>query len=148
MPPAEPYTGDNNGGVAVSVISATSGALIPATYLRPAELEALDWIDFDVGHEQVTIQRSISRELGTDKAPKNGMARLPMSIEPELMPLLKAMRRHSDTKMTEHYIHTASVLNKARYGQPFPSLPRGLLGDATQEAPPPKRDPAWSKLLN
>lgn len=193
-------------------------------YLRPAELEALDWIDFDIGHEQVTIQRSISRELGTDKAPKNGMARLPMSIEPELMPLLKAMKSesggkgrifgrlasesdlagllradlllagvnryelhhnasdpprewmtmhdlrttgitwmavrgdpllvvkaragHSDTKMTEHYIHTASVLNKARYGQPFPPLPRGLLGDAPQEAPPPKRDPAWSKLLN
>ncbi len=67
-------------------------------YLRPAELEALDWIDFDLAHEQVTIQRSISRELGTEKAPKNGMARLPMSIEPELMPLLVAMKRESGGK--------------------------------------------------
>ncbi|MFI5296729.1 MAG: tyrosine-type recombinase/integrase [Polyangiales bacterium] len=62
-------------------------------YLRPGEVEALDWVDFDLAHEQVTIQRSIDRELGGDKAPKNGMARVPMSIEPTLLPLIRAMRR-------------------------------------------------------
>lgn len=64
-------------------------------YLRPGELEALDWKDFDLAHGQVTIQRSVDREQGGFKAPKNGMARLPMAIEPNLIPLLTVMHREA-----------------------------------------------------
>lgn len=177
-------------------------------YLRPGELEALDWQDFDLAHQQVTIQRSMDRELGGYKAPKNGMARLPMSIERRVMPLIVAMHReaggvgqvfgeaagsrdaqnlrddlllagvtrhelhnasktpprewmtlhdlrttgitwmavrgddlllvkaragHSDSKMTEHYISLAAMMRKQDYGEPFPPLPRAVVGSSAPE---------------
>lgn len=67
-------------------------------YLRPGELEALGWQDFDVEHDLVTIQRSIDRELGGEKAPKSGIARVPMDIEPELLPLVLTMFHESGGK--------------------------------------------------
>lgn len=187
----------------VPVVRRRAYAVAVYLYMRPGELEALDWQDFDLAHGQVTIQRSIDRELGGDKAPKNGMARLPMSIEAELIPLLVAMCReakgkgrvfgqvaashdartlradlllagvarhelhnqskkpprewmtlhdlrttgitwmavrgdailivkaragHSDSKMTEHYINLAAVMRKQDYGEPFPRLPRAVIG--------------------
>lgn len=65
-------------------------------YLRPAELEALDWTDFDLAHETATIQRSLDRERKhAAKAPKNGRARLPCSVEANLMPLLAVMHKEA-----------------------------------------------------
>ncbi len=65
-------------------------------YLRPGELEALEWIDFDLDHEITTIQRSLDRVRGNAaKAPKNRQARLPCALEPHIMPVLRAMHRES-----------------------------------------------------
>ena len=223
----------------VPLIRRRAYAIATYMYLRPGELEALDWQDIDLAHEQVTICRSVNREQGGYKSPKNGYARAPMTVEPALMPLLITMHRerggrglvvergkaldaetlradllkagvtrhelhhgaddpprewmtlhdlrttgitwmavrgddllvmktragHSDVKMTEHYIHVASVLNKARYGQPFPALPACLTGEppppvtakVSPAAPATPASPAmpvtnvartWSKLLN
>jgi integrase len=65
-------------------------------YLRPGELEALEWIDFDLEHETATIQRSLDRERGhAAKSPKNKRARLPSALEVNIVPLLRAMHKES-----------------------------------------------------
>ncbi|MBL8719815.1 MAG: site-specific integrase [Myxococcales bacterium] len=64
-------------------------------YLRPAELEALLWEDIDLVHQIVQIRRSIGRERRVAKAPKSGRARVPFTLEPALVPLLRVMRRPS-----------------------------------------------------
>lgn len=64
-------------------------------YLRPAELEALRWDDIDLVHEIVHVRRSVGRERQVAKAPKAGRARPPCSLEPALVPLLRAMHRPS-----------------------------------------------------
>jgi hypothetical protein len=64
-----------------------------------------------LAHEQVS-DSTIDRERGGDKAaPKNGVARLPMSIEPELMPLVVAMfRETSVTRSTT--LHGTAMLKR------------------------------------
>lgn len=64
-------------------------------YLRPAELEALRWEDVDLERETIQIRRGINRASGKEKAPKAGRARAPFDIEPELMPLLRALHAES-----------------------------------------------------
>lgn len=65
-------------------------------YLRSGEIEAFDWSDIDLPSETTTIQRSLDRERdNAEKSTKNGRARLTASIEPNLVPLLRAM--HAET---------------------------------------------------
>lgn len=64
-------------------------------YLRPAELESLRWEDLDLDRETIQVRRGIDRSRGTEKAPKAGRARAPFDIEPELLPLLRAMHGES-----------------------------------------------------
>jgi integrase len=65
-------------------------------YLRPSETEALDWRDIDLENETYRIQRGLDRERASaPKTPKSGCARETADIEPELIPLLKAMHRES-----------------------------------------------------
>lgn len=59
-------------------------------YMRPGELEALRWNDVDLARETIQIRR------GTDDgSPKAGRARLPFDLEPEIVPLLRAMHEES-----------------------------------------------------
>jgi integrase len=65
-------------------------------YLRAGETEAFAWSDIDLPSETATIQRSLDRERDNiEKSTKNGKARLTASIEPELVPLLRAMHQES-----------------------------------------------------
>jgi integrase len=66
-----------------------------AVYLgvRAGELEALEWDDFDLTHGKVTIHRSIDRNaVSATKATKSETPRC-FSVEPALLPLLRAMHR-------------------------------------------------------
>lgn len=65
-------------------------------YLRPAELEALRWEDIDLARETIQIRRGINRSTSAEKAPKAGRARATFDIEPELMPLLRAMQAEAE----------------------------------------------------
>lgn len=61
-------------------------------YLRPGELEAMHVDDVDLDRGVVTISRAMDRnEPGEMKAPKAGLARLPVEVEPHVLPLLRAM---------------------------------------------------------
>jgi len=64
-------------------------------YLRPGELEALAWGDIDLERGTMQVRRSVDRETGLDTSPKAGKARAPFSIEPALLPLLRAMHKES-----------------------------------------------------
>lgn len=67
-------------------------ALAVYCYLRPGELEALAVGDVDLERGILTVQRAMNRdEPGETKAPKSGLARLPVEIEPNALPLLTAM---------------------------------------------------------
>lgn len=64
-------------------------------YLRPGELEALRWDDIDLARKTIQVRHGVDRITGEDKAPKAKRARAPFSIEPALLPLLKAMFKES-----------------------------------------------------
>ncbi|MCA9644839.1 MAG: site-specific integrase [Myxococcales bacterium] len=64
-----------------------------AVYLgaRASELEALEWTDIDLEHGKVNIHQAISRDSrDVTKSTKSDAPRT-FSMEPELMPLLRAM---------------------------------------------------------
>ena len=63
-------------------------------FLRASELEALGWDDVDFEHGQVHVHRSLRRYTRLDKPTKTGSTRR-FTIEPHLMPLLRAMHRES-----------------------------------------------------
>jgi hypothetical protein len=53
-----------------------------------------------------------------------------MAVRGDPLLIVKTRAGHSDTKMTEHYISLAAVMRKQDYGEPFPLLPRALVGDS------------------
>jgi integrase len=69
-------------------------ALGAYTFMRPGELEALRWEDVDLVHGAIHIHRAVDRARvrGRIKATKTNLARR-VPIEPELLPLLRAMRQ-------------------------------------------------------
>jgi integrase len=72
-------------------------ALMIYLYPRPGELEALDWADVDLDHGTVHFHQAIDRERGEVKPTKTGHVRR-IRIEPNLLPLLRAMRAQADGK--------------------------------------------------
>lgn len=69
-------------------------ALSAYLYVRAGELRALQWEDVDVERGTVHVHRGLDRE-GRGKATKTGVAQR-ISIEPELLPLLRAMHAERD----------------------------------------------------
>ena len=69
-------------------------ALATYLYVRPGELEALEWEDVDIERGIVHVHRAIDRDRGGTKATKTDMPRR-FPIEPALLPLLDAMKRES-----------------------------------------------------
>jgi integrase len=72
-----------------------------AIYLgvRASELDALEWDDFDLEHGKVTVHRSVVRDAQDElKGIKSGKAR-PFSVEPVLLPLLRAMRAEAPERV-------------------------------------------------
>ena len=66
-------------------------ALAVYMYARAGEIDALEWADVDLEHETLHIHRSCDRRRGIGmKATKSDAARR-IPIEPELLPLLRAM---------------------------------------------------------
>lgn len=61
------------------------------TYMRGGELAALEWEDVDLERKLVHVHRAVDRLHGGTKATKTNVARR-FPIEPELMPLLAAIR--------------------------------------------------------
>lgn len=70
-------------------------ALAIYAYLRPGELEAIAWDDIDLARETMQVRRSVDRETDAATSPKAGRARATFAIEPELLPLLRAMHKES-----------------------------------------------------
>jgi len=64
-------------------------------YLRPGELEALAWSDIDLAREIVHVRHGMDRKTDEVTAPKAKRARAPFTIEPALLPLLRAMHKES-----------------------------------------------------
>ncbi len=72
-------------------------ALAVFTYMRPGELEALQWSDVDLVHGTIHVHRAIDRYRGQVKATKTSVPRR-IPIEPNLYPLLEVMHRESGGK--------------------------------------------------
>jgi integrase len=70
-------------------------ALAVYLYLRPGELEALEWEDVDLEHGIIHVHRATDHENGGSKSTKTGASRR-IPIEPPLLPLLGAM--HAEVK--------------------------------------------------
>lgn len=69
-------------------------AVAAYTYVRPEELEALEWTDVDFDAGVVHVSKSIDARTGKPKAtPKTAAAVRSVPIEPALMPLLRAMHK-------------------------------------------------------
>src|SRR5690606_4057642 len=66
-------------------------AIAVYTYLRAGELRVLRWEDVDLEHAVIHVHRAFDRTTGGVKSTKGRRAR-PVPIEPELLPLLHAMR--------------------------------------------------------
>lgn len=60
------------------------------TYMRPGELEALEWSDVDLERGTIHIHRALAKD-GTTKATKTKVTRR-IPIEPALVPLLTTMK--------------------------------------------------------
>lgn len=69
-------------------------ALMVYLYPRPGELRELRWEDVDLAHGTVHFHQVTDRETHEAKATKTDVARR-FSIEPRLLPLLKAMHEAS-----------------------------------------------------
>jgi hypothetical protein len=63
-------------------------------FTRAGELEVLDWLDIDLEHGRVHIHRAIDRDTGEIRETKGAEVR-EFSIEPTLLPLLRAMHDES-----------------------------------------------------
>jgi integrase len=68
-------------------------ALAVYLFVRPGELEALTWNDFDIEHGSVDIHQSLNRKKGVETTTKTEAPRK-NPLEPELVPLLRVM--HDD----------------------------------------------------
>jgi len=104
-----------------------------AVYLsaRAAELEALEWTDVDAEHGVIHIHKAVDRLNGGVKETKTGIARR-FSVEPNLLPLLKAMRDEAggvgrvihmpgDTNLARglrHYLERAGVTRPELHAKP------------------------------
>jgi integrase len=69
-------------------------ALAIFTYGRDGEVAMLDWRDLDLAHGTMIIARGRDRDTGATKSTKGGSARR-FTIEPNLMPMLRAMHAAS-----------------------------------------------------
>jgi len=65
-------------------------ALAVYLYVRPGELEALEWEDVDLDRGIINVHRAIDRQRGGTKSTKTDAPRR-FPIEPALLPLLHAM---------------------------------------------------------
>ena len=72
-------------------------ALAIFTYGRDGEVAMLDWSKVDLDHGIMTIDRARNRETGEAKSTKSGGTRR-FSIEPNLLPMLRAMHAASGGK--------------------------------------------------
>ena len=63
-------------------------------YTRPGELRQLAWEDVDLEHGTIHIHRALDRDTGKAKSTKTKHPRR-LNIEPELLPLLRAMHDES-----------------------------------------------------
>ncbi len=100
-------------------------------FARAAELEALEWSDIDLEHGVIHIHKAVDRLNGGVKETKTGLARR-FSIEPNLMPLLRAMHDEAgglgrvihmpgDTNLARglrHYLQRAGVARPELYAKP------------------------------
>ena len=80
-------------------------------YLRPGELEALEWEDVDLDRGIVHVHRAVDYERGSVKGTKTNRARR-FPIEPALVPLLRAM--HGETGGRGRVVALPSETNYAR----------------------------------
>ncbi|GMV14716.1 MAG: hypothetical protein AMXMBFR56_29400 [Polyangiaceae bacterium] len=69
-------------------------ALAVYVFPRAGELRVLRWDDVDLEHGTIHIHRARDRNTGEEKPTKTGMARR-FSIEPALLPLLRALHEQS-----------------------------------------------------
>jgi len=67
------------------------------TYARPGELMVLDWSDVDLVDQKISITKAWDFESGRVKSTKTGETRT-IPIEPNLLPLLKAMHERAGGK--------------------------------------------------
>ena len=88
-------------------------------YPRAGEVEALEWGDLDLGHGTVLIHRAVDAESGEVRETK-GKATRRFEVEPELVPLLRAMRAE---RPLDRLVFDPWPLHKDRAGQ----LRRNLL---------------------
>ena len=81
-----------------------------AVYLgtRSGEQRAITWGDVDLEHGKIAITKQVSRETGKVVTTKTGGARWP-DIEPNLLPLLEAMRREATPKGANGPDKTAAI---------------------------------------
>lgn len=66
-------------------------------YVRPGELEALEWPDIDLARGTIHVHRAIDRERGGTKGTKTDVPRK-FQMEPGLLPLLHALHDASGGK--------------------------------------------------
>jgi len=62
------------------------------SYMRDAEIRALSWDDVDLEHNSIHVHQALERESGR-LVPTKGMQNRRVPIEPNLRPLLEAMRK-------------------------------------------------------
>jgi integrase len=74
-----------------------SAALALYSYGRDGEIARLDWRDVDLEHGVLRITRARDRDTGATKSTKTGATRR-FSVEPNLLPLLRAMHANADGK--------------------------------------------------
>ena len=70
-------------------------------YMRDGEIRALTWDDVDLEHGSIHVHQALERESG-ELAPTKGMQNRRVPIEPELRPLLEAMRKEASATGAEH----------------------------------------------
>ncbi len=105
------------------------------TYARAGELAALDWSDVNLEHGTLHIHRSLDVKRGRGvKSTKSDVARR-VAIEPELLPLLKAMQpaamQGPVVRMPGEHLSRALRLYLRRAGVERSDL---LTSDATRKA--------------
>lgn len=82
-------------------------------YPRAGEVEALHWEDIDLTHSTVHVHRAVDPETGEIRGTKGKAARN-FDLEPELVPLLRAMR---DERPKDAMVFEPWPLHKDRAGQ-------------------------------
>lgn len=104
----------------VPIAWARNIALGAYLYMRPGELEALEWEDVDLDRGIVHVHRAIDREHGGTKPTKTDTPRR-FAVEPVLLPLLVAMHKETGGKG-----RVTSFPSETNYARAF----RTLLGRA------------------